>query len=214
MKVYFQIGTNNGNDLFNKKCKKDKPDKIILVEPNQSLYNQIKQNYKDISNVSIYMNSIYYKSNEKINLYIPELQKNSKIAVNNISYSDVHYTIYPMNDWGNIDNMEKIESTTITFDDICKQENITNIEYLQIDTEGFDYEIIKMIDLSSYNIKNIRFEKWLFNPNVYTKNFNDKADNLGINGYNIVLDKLKLNGYLIKDIIDEDGNDSVAYKIN
>ena len=32
MKVYIQIGTNNGNDNFNKKVKADCPDLVILVE--------------------------------------------------------------------------------------------------------------------------------------------------------------------------------------
>jgi len=34
-KVYFQIGTNDGNDLFLDKVKNEKPDLVILVEPNK-----------------------------------------------------------------------------------------------------------------------------------------------------------------------------------
>jgi len=221
-KVYFQIGTNNGNDLFNKKCKREKPDKIILVEPNNSLYSEIVKNYKDMDNVSIYSNAIYSKSDEIIKLYIPELKENTvpklelntnkitKIGVNNYKYNDWHYSILPMNDWGDINKMETIETTTITFEDICKKEEITKIDYLQIDTEGFDYEIIKMIDFNKYDIKQIRFEKWLFDPSVYTKNFNDKSNELGKNGHQVAVDKLEKSGYILKDINDKDGHDIIA----
>ena len=56
--LYFQIGTNNGKDLFRKLCLKNKPDTIILVEPNISLIPQIKRNYRTLlKNVKIYNNS-------------------------------------------------------------------------------------------------------------------------------------------------------------
>ena len=60
-----------------------------------------------------------------------------------------------MNDWGEKDDMVKITAKSITFDEICKVNNITNIEYLQIDTEGFDCEIIKMIDLKNTKLNKL-----------------------------------------------------------
>ena len=52
-----------------------------------------------------------------------------------------------MNDWGNKSDMVKIISKSITFDKICSNHNITTIDYLQIDTEGFDSEIIKNVNI-------------------------------------------------------------------
>jgi hypothetical protein len=51
--VYFQIGTNNGNDQFRNLVRQAKPDIVILVEPNSSLIEQIKQNYNGIPNTHI-----------------------------------------------------------------------------------------------------------------------------------------------------------------
>ena len=70
-KIFFQIGTNNGNDLFRQLVFQNKPDIIILVEPNKSLIHEIEINYKDISNVYIYNNAIYYKNDELLELFIP-----------------------------------------------------------------------------------------------------------------------------------------------
>lgn len=38
-KIFVQIGTNNGNDVFRDKIINDKPDLVILVEPNKLLIN-------------------------------------------------------------------------------------------------------------------------------------------------------------------------------
>lgn len=43
MKVFFQIGTNDGNDDFRQMVNKEKPDLVILVEPNPDLIKHIKK---------------------------------------------------------------------------------------------------------------------------------------------------------------------------
>jgi FkbM family methyltransferase len=210
-RVFFQIGTNNGNDLFRELVIKEKPDMVILVEPNKLLIDEIKQNYHNIKNVYIYNNAIYYNDDEVIELYIAA--KNGIIgtrADNGIIYDSGHFTLLPMNDWGNKNDMVKITSTGITFDKICSSHGITNIDYLQIDTEGFDSEIIKMIDLSKYKINRIRFEKWGFKTECFTDYHKQKAHELGINGMNTAINKLKEYNYVLNDINDKDGNDIIA----
>ncbi len=93
-KVYFQIGTHNGNDLFRELVKNNKPDTVILVEPNVNLINEIIKNYDGIKNVYIYNNAIYYNNDEEIELYIPA--KNGIIgtrADNGIIYSNIHFSL-------------------------------------------------------------------------------------------------------------------------
>ena len=131
-------------------------------------------------------------------------------ADNNIIYGSDHFSLVPMNDWGNKEDMVKITTKSITFDEICKIHDITKIDYLQIDTEGFDSEIIKMIDLNRYSINTIRFEKWGFNKECFTTYNEDLSNELGINGLNAVLNKLKQYNYTIKEINDSDGHDFIA----
>jgi FkbM family methyltransferase len=213
-RVFFQIGTNDGNDLFNKIVFNEKPDLIILVEPNNGLSDTIKKNYEFISqvtNVVIYNNAIYYENDKEVELAIPS--KNGVYgnrADNGITYCDVHFSLVPMNDWGKKEDMVIIKSKTITFDQICQNHNITDIEYLQIDTEGFDTEIIKMIDFSKYKIKCLRFEKWGFKSECFTNYNSEKANDLGENGMKIAINKLLENNYTINDISDSDGNDILA----
>jgi len=210
-RVFFQIGTNNGNDLFRELVIKNKPDIVILVEPNENLINQIKKNYSSIDNVYIYNNAIYYNDDEILELYIPAKHGiMGTRADNNIIYNDGHFSLLPMNDWGSKNDMVKITAKSVTFDKICSIHNITNIDYLQIDTEGFDTEIIKMIDFSKYKIHKLRFEKWMFKPECFTEYCKENAHELGINGMNIAINKLIENNYTINHINDRDGNDIIA----
>ena len=45
--------------------------------------------------------------------------------------------------------------------ELFKQQGITHIDYLQIDTEGYDSEILHMMDYSSLKPQIIRFEHQL-----------------------------------------------------
>ena len=213
-RVFFQIGTNTGNDIFRYLCFEHKPDMIVLVEPNTKLIKDIVNNYKDISNTHIFNNAIHYEDNKEVELYLPAIDGvYGNKAENGHTYSHGEFSLLPMNDWGDKKNMIKLIAKTITFDTICQKLNITDIEYLQIDTEGFDSEIIKMLDLNKYNIKNIRYEKWNFPEDSFTKYHNENKDKLGINGMKFVEEKLKKNGYTLTDIHDRSGNDIIAQKM-
>jgi FkbM family methyltransferase len=215
-KVFFQIGTNDGNDLFNKRVEFEKPDIVILVEPNNDLAETIRKNYEKIntfSEVFIYNNAIYYENDKEVELVIPS--KNGiygQQADNGITYANVHFSLVPMNDWGKKEDMVSIKSKTITFDKICENHNIKHITYLQIDTEGFDTEIIKMLDFSKYTIDYIRFEKWNFKTDCFTSYNSEKADQLGENGMKAAMNKLLENNYKLTEISDYDGNDILAIR--
>jgi hypothetical protein len=131
-------------------------------------------------------------------------------ADNGHTYQHGNFSLVPMNDWGKKEDMATFTAKSITFDEICKQHNITHIDYLQIDTEGFDSEIIKMIDLSKYTIKQIRFEKWGFNQEAFMEHNGDRAKDLGKNGMDQVKDKLAAYKYTLRDISDADGDDIIA----
>jgi FkbM family methyltransferase len=220
--VFFQIGTNNGNDNFNQLCKVNKPDCIVLVEPNPAHISNIEKMYRNFTNVHIINRAIFYEDDQEVELFIPAkdgiygqpgVQPNRKNG--NLVYSDGQFSLLPMNDWGEKNNMCSFKASTITFNTICNNLNITDIQYLQIDTEGFDSEIIKMIDLDKINIQQIRYEKWNFDNSCFTEHTKfDKTDTtqLGSAGMDIVKNKLIQHNYILKDIKDRFGNDIMATK--
>jgi hypothetical protein len=118
-----------------------------------------------------------------------------------------------MNDWADTkEELISISAESITFQDLIDDFNIIHINYLQIDTEGFDYEIINSIDFNKVNIDIIRFEKWPFSSTCFTK-FNNISEYLGLPGHNIIMDKLS-ELYILNDISDNDGNDIIGISKN
>jgi FkbM family methyltransferase len=211
MSVFIQIGTNNGDDNFRKLVLKHKPSRVILIEPNKALYNVILKNYEGIPNVIILNNAIYYEDNKNVELYIAaKNQVYGSVADNGIRYSDELFSLLPMNDWGDKSDMVKITANSIRFDTLCSMLNISEIDYLQIDTEGFDSEIIDMIDFNTYTIHQLRYENWIFNTEAFTKHNEDKAYKLGKAGMERTANKLSAYGYTLNNINDEDGNDIIA----
>ena len=200
--VFFQIGTNDGDDDFLKIVIDNEPSKIILVEPNSLLNNKIKENYKEIKNFIIENYAITSDKLGKVELVIPKDDISTGVSVNGISYGDQQFTLIPMDDWG--DNFEKIESESITFNDLCKKHTINHIDYLHIDTEGYDAEIIKSIDFDNINIDIIKYEYWPFDENCF-KRHGKKSDQYGKNAMDFLNNFLTEKGYNLKEEIDWTG---------
>lgn len=148
MKTYIQIGSNKGNDdFFRKMCKLNDFSKIILIEANKFLiynlnfcYNELKKKHEiKILNKGI----VHDTSLNKLILY----GKHDGLSSIFVRKSYPHNTGF-------------VKFEAITFNKLCQQEKISEIEELQIDTEGYDYQILNSIDFSNIKIKNINCEVW------------------------------------------------------
>ena len=84
----------------------------------------------------------------------------------------------------------------ISFNDLIEQYSIDKIDLLQIDTEGYDAEIIKMIDFDKINPSIISFEHGIRQGIMNIQEFQECQEILLNNNYNIVILE----------------NDAIAYK--
>lgn len=155
MKTFIQIGANIGNDYFFDIIKRRKTkSKVILVEPNQELINQLKNNYssllKDHEIHFIEGGIVSSKDHNKLNIY-SEVDSDKEVTglssiINRKSYDHL---------------LKSITFTPYTFSELCRNHNVTEVELLMIDTEGYDYMILNSIDLNEVKIKCIICEKWI-----------------------------------------------------
>jgi FkbM family methyltransferase len=151
--TFVQIGTNNGNDYFNRLCKEYKPENIILIEPHSHLNEQIIKNYEGL-NFTI------------INKAVTDNDNIEEIQMFGCSKPQ-HSSIMPLKDWNKEEHTKNVPATTIY--KILHNNNIQRVDLLYIDTEGFDSFII------NYIINNnllelfdcIVFEHWGFKPEDY-----------------------------------------------
>lgn len=162
---FIQIGANDGvsfDFLYDFIIKRNSEG--IVVEPVKEYFDELVQNYKD------------YPKIIKINMAVHSLQKN--VIINRISPNAVKK--YP--EWvkgiasldanhhkktgiDSCDIVEEIVKADILMNIVNQNIVNQNIDFFQVDTEGFDYEIIKMIDFNIIRPNIIKYESVNLNQN-------------------------------------------------
>ena len=190
---FIQIGANDGvsfDDLFDFVSARNS--KGIVVEPIKSYYNELKQNYENLPNVIPVNRAVSYKA-EMLKIYKIDPEKSHKYpdwAKGIASFDKDHHKKTNINEEDII--TEEVEAEHLM--DIINKNfpgKLSDIDYFQIDTEGFDYDVIKMIDFKKIHPSIIKFE------------------NVNISNTKI----MELNSLFKKEnyIVFKEGNDTIAF---
>ncbi|MBO9399395.1 FkbM family methyltransferase [Shimia sp. R9_3] len=121
----------------------------ILAEPAKTWHDQLIKN----RNVNIERDCVWRASNEKLIFNeVQDAQHNGELStIDSFSSSDKHKTARQMG--------KKYEVDTISLMDLLKKYNAPKkIDYLSIDTEGSEFEILNSFDFSEYSFKVITCE--------------------------------------------------------
>ena len=132
----------------------------ILIEPRKNIFNKLKKTYKKHKNL-IFENVAISKKTGKRNLY--------KLKDSNIKYSWEKglATFYPTKTMASYDKKDiEIEKVNcLKFCDLINKYNVKKVDFLQIDAEGYDYEIIKQIDFNKIKPTLLQYEYIHLNKN-------------------------------------------------
>ena len=142
IKSLIQIGANDGKrfDEISKFIKKNNELKAILVEPVKKYFEELKKNYKDFKNIK-FENSAISKNNEINFLYCvkDEFLKNYQDHIKGINSHEIRHLL---NHNVKESHIEKIKVETLTFQNLIKKYDLTEIDLLYIDVEGYDDKIV------------------------------------------------------------------------
>ena len=135
--------------------------KVLFVEPVPHYFNLLKLNAHRLNTEVCFENSPISDKHENIELAYLDIN-----SLNNYEYfykgcSSVIENGEPINKYlKKVDNKDLVilSCKSLTFNDLCEKWGIEEIEYLQIDCEGYDQRIVNSIDLEKYNIKKLKFE--------------------------------------------------------
>jgi FkbM family methyltransferase len=160
--TFVQIGANDGvmHDLIHKFII-DYEWQGVLVEPISYLFERLKENYKNISNLRFENSAISDKS-EKKDFY--RLSNSTEFELPDWAAGLGSFKLeILLNNCSTIEGFShklilKEEYNCITFSQLIKKHKISEIDFLQTDTEGYDYEILKTIDFDKLKMKLILFE--------------------------------------------------------
>lgn len=155
---FIQVGGNDGlsfDSLFEKIV--ERVSNGIILEPSPKYFEKLKINYSKYPNI-ILLNKAIHPIELKVTLY----------EANNTGLAKLP-------DWGqgigsfNFDHLKSknldpsdismVDVDCISFNNLIRQfPAFEEIDFLQVDTEGFDGEILKSIDFSMFGARVIKFE--------------------------------------------------------
>lgn len=193
---FFQVGSHIGNTQNDHIYSTNVQDKhMILIEPVPFLFEQLKQNYldKSLMNDIEFLNIAVSNVDSEITLYVPSVK-------NDFSRFPSWASQLASCIEGHIQNhclgmkVDKIAVPCFRLNTLIQQRNITHIEYLLVDTEGHDYDILMDLDFNLCKPIHIIFE-------------NKHMDGICQRGkkYNDLIKRFIEYGY---KIISEDGEDT------
>lgn len=166
----------------------------ILIEPQEEILKIFRNRYKNRSNL-FYYNLAVHPNQHKVKLYTIKNPSN---------YSQTGWATILSDRLSNIKSEKELaikEVKAMPLMDIIKKSKFKTIDLLQIDTEGFDYEVLKMFDFKIFSPILVQFEYVHLSKNDYK----NSIDLLSNNGYKtikkkndiIALKKNKINVILI-----------------
>ena len=154
------IGAHNGSGL--EQLILEKKNKVLLIEPVNYNLQSLKSRFKNLENIIFEKVGISDERNQIKFYYVKEssVKKLGKEWASGIgSFKKKHLLDHQRKRFQITESDIEEESVNIlVFEDLLIKYNINEIDYLFIDTEGFDYRIIKSIDFNKVKINKIKFE--------------------------------------------------------
>ena len=154
---FFDIGSHMGtySDLILKDFRKCK---VLMFEPQITIFKKIKIKYKNKKNIKIYNCAISDKSTLKT-IYINRHDLTSSLSIFNkksSNYLKLKAKLFGTTYSGMI--LKKTKVKTKKLSEIIKLNNTKIIDLVKIDTEGHEYEVLKGIQKNIKKIKYILIE--------------------------------------------------------
>ena len=194
IKNFIKIGSNDGlkNDPFGEMILQFNWNGI-MVEPFEPNYKKLRENFGNQQNL-VLENAGISDSNGFFDFYFI-----TDITADEPDWYDQVGSFNKETFVKNIEVEKKLLSRIgikkiecITFDDLVKKHHFTSVDLIHLDTEGYDWKILRTIDINRYKPKVILFEiEWLTHYEI-----REARQHLIKNGYKLYYD----------------GNDCIAVK--
>ena len=141
---------------------KIKDSSILLVEPVPHNISAIKENLKEFKNVHLEPVAVASVRETKDFFFVKatSINKLKKHWASGIGSFNKNHLLNHRTKRFLIeeDDIDKIPIKTVKFEDLIEKYSITEIDKILIDIEGYEYEILKDMDLKKVQINSILFE--------------------------------------------------------
>lgn len=161
----------------------------VLVEPQPEVFARLQRNYSGTPGL-VFENAAIARQDGEIPLY--RFRKTAAIPAWADGLASFSRETLVNNCQGVKGEVETIQVPTLTFATLLSKHAFQHVDLLQIDAEGFDYEIIKMIDFAAMLPNIIHFEHGLLDEQTRY----DCLRYLNRNGYTVMNNDANTVAYL------------------
>jgi FkbM family methyltransferase len=135
------------------------PWRAILIEPQPEVFERLKQNYAGLDSRLSFENVAISRDPAPLKLYRlpPGVAPSDSIVSFDPKIIAKQSGVKPQ-------DMVPISVPTARLDDILLKHGLTHVDVLQLDTEGYDWEVLQTLDLTKVRPLLIRFEHGHVNP--------------------------------------------------
>jgi len=155
----------------------------LVIEPLPSAFLRLAANYQDHKNVIPLNIALHPSADTAVLYFVPNdrLFAYPDYVAGTPSFNRDHVIRYGVNP----DDISHTDVKCMPLMDIVNSYHLEDADYLQIDTEGFDAEIIKMIDFRTFKPTAVKFE-WV---NLSPREQEETMELLIKNDYNVEVSK-------------------------
>lgn len=163
--VLFDVGANIGSYSLELR-KIFKKARVYSFEPNPNAYTMLKENLQGRNCNCLNLGLGAEKQRKTLYTYSTETQSEHSSC-----YKEVFLDVHKVEDH----DILEINVLIDTLDEFCGEENVQQIDFLKIDTEGYEYEVlkggVKMISEGRINIIQFEFNEMNVTSRVFLKDF-------------------------------------------
>ena len=190
--ILVDVGAHHGETIkiFNKQFKIEK---ILSFEASIKNFYYLHKKYKNLSNLKLFNFALGEKKKNIEFIEHYETQSSTIVPINRNSkyFKKKEFALNPFRN-----KNKKIKVVNIKMDrldNILKNLNIKKIDILKIDTEGYDFNVIKGLGSSIKTVKYIYFEHHFHDMLIKNYNFSDINEYLRKNNFiKVFKTKMKL----------------------
>jgi FkbM family methyltransferase len=155
-----QVGANEGRDDDPiRPYLLEYPWRALLIEPQPEVFERLKQNYAGLESRLSFENVAISNNPEPLKLF--RLPPTAKASDSIVSFDP---KIIAKQSGLKPQDMVAISVPTARLDDILLKHELTHVDVLQLDTEGYDWDVLQTLDLTKTRPLLIRFEHGHLSP--------------------------------------------------
>jgi len=177
--TFIEVGANDGRDSLHEYIVRYSL-KGVLIEPQPDVFEKLKATYAGHDDGLLFENLAISGHPGLIPIY--------RLPTNHLKSGDYAATVASSNRKITANqvhvrsrDLEKILVPTARLDDIVRKYCLTDLDILQLDTEGFDWEVIQTLDLKITRPRLIQFEHGHLSPKVIGR----MSKHLDVHGYDL-----------------------------